>query len=114
MDTDIGKRNLDNFVNSGFNLIEIKPNRLITKEIAKNALIKYGNPQLDWLFAIHAAPIRISLEYKIPFIMWGEEAESEYGGSDDLKNKTGFDLSHIQKYYRSNIDIKKLLRKKKS
>ena len=112
LDTDIGKRNLDNFVNSGFNLIEIKPNRLITKEIAKNALIKYGNPQLDWLFAIHAAPIRISLEYKIPFIMWGEEAESEYGGSNDLKNKTGFDLSHIQKYYRSNIDIKILLRKK--
>ena len=111
LDTEIGKKNLDNFVNSGFNLIEIKPNRKVTKIIAKNALLKYGNPQLDWLFAIHAAPIRISIELNIPFIMWGEEAESEYGGSDNLKNKTGFDLNHINKFYRSNIDINELIRK---
>ena len=45
--------------------------------------------------------------------MWGEEAESEYGGSDDLKNKTGFGLDHIKKYYRSNIDIRDLVGKNK-
>ena len=113
LDTEIGKKNLDNFVNAGFNLLEIKPNRVITKIIAKNAFIKFGNPQLDWLFAIHASPIRIAIEFNIPFIMWGEEAESEYGGADDLKNKTGFGLSQIQKYYRSNIEIKDLIGKHK-
>ncbi len=112
LDTKIGKQNLDNFISAGFNVIEIKPNRKVSKIIAKNAFIKYGNPQLDWLFAIHAAPIRISIEFNIPFIMWGEEAESEYGGSDDLKNKTGFDLNHIKKYYRSNINIYDLVNRK--
>ena len=111
IDTEDWQKNLDNFVNAGFNLLEIKPNRVITKIIAKNAFIKFGNPQLDWLFAIHASPIRIAIEFNIPFIMWGEEAESEYGGADNLKNKTGFDLNHINKFYRSNIDINELIRK---
>tara|TARA_B100000700_G_C14880032_1_gene777620 strand:- start:42 stop:1136 length:1095 start_codon:yes stop_codon:yes gene_type:complete len=106
LDTILGKKNLDNFVNSGFNVIEIKPNRMHTSKIAKNALIKYGNPQLDWLFAIHSAPIRISILFNIPFIMWGEEAESEYGGSDDYKNKTGFSIEQINNYYRSGIQLK--------
>ena len=105
LDTDLGKKNLDNFANAGFNVIEIKPNRKHTSKIARNALIKYGNPQLDWLFAIHSVPIRISILFNIPFIMWGEEAESEYGGSDDYKNKTGFNLEQINNYYRSGIQL---------
>ena len=87
LDTNLGKVNLDNFTKSGFNVLEIKPNRAVTSSLAKKAFTKYGNPQLDWLFAIHSAPIRVAKEYKIPFIMWGEEAESEYGGSDAYKNK---------------------------
>ena len=112
LDTNLGKINLDNFTKSGFNVLEIKPNREITSYLAKNALIKYGNPQLDWLFAIHSAPIRVASEYKIPFIMWGEEAESEYGGSDAYRNKTGFDIDQINKFYRSGIGIKDLTNKK--
>ena len=82
--TVLGARNLRNFAESGFNVLEITPNLKISKEIARNAFIKYGQPQLDWLYAIFSVPLRIATKMKIPFVMYGEEAESE------LLPRTGF------------------------
>tara|TARA_B100000795_G_C22802221_1_gene442559 strand:+ start:1575 stop:2693 length:1119 start_codon:yes stop_codon:yes gene_type:complete len=107
--TEIGSKNLSNFSASGFNILQITPNLLISKQIAKNAFIKYGQPQLDWLYSIFSVPLKISTKMNIPFIMYGEEAESEYGGATELEKKPNFNLDHIFKFYYSGIDLHELI-----
>ena len=110
--TELGATNLRNFAASGFNVLEITPNLKISKEVARNALIKHGQPQLDWLYAIFAVPLRISTKLNIPFVMYGEEAESEYGGSKELEKKADFNLDHIYNFYYSGIKITELINSK--
>ena len=45
----------------------------------------------------------------IPFIMYGEEAESEYGGATELEKKPNFNLDHIYKFYYSGINLHELI-----
>ena len=107
--TELGNKNLSNFAASGFNILQITPNLKISKQIARNAFIKYGQPQLDWLYAIFSVPLKIATKMNIPFIMYGEEAESEYGGSTELEKKPDFNLDHIFNFYYSGINIYELI-----
>jgi len=112
--TKLGRENLDNFSKSGFTLLEINNNNKAIRKIAKNGFIKYGQPQIDWLYSIKTIPINIALKFNIPLIMYGEEAETEYGGAKDLENKFSFDRNHIHKYYNSGIGLEKLINIKKN
>lgn len=109
LSTELGRQNLDNFAKSGFNLVEVTSNPEIAKLISRKAFIKFGQPQLQWLYAILATPIRLAVKMGIQFIMYGEEAESEYGGSRELENRPDFNLDQIFQFYYSGIDIKELI-----
>ncbi len=111
LQTRIGEINLKNFVESGFHLVEVSPNPEISRKIAKNAFIKDGQPQLDWLFAIKCVPIKIAVQLRIPLIFYGEEAESLYGGSNELKDKFNHGIDHVKNLYLSGLNIKDYLDK---
>lgn len=108
LSTLIGKKNLENFAESGFTVMEVTPNPIVGRKIAKQGLIKYGQPQTDWLFAMFAIPLKIAVKLNIPFVMYGEEGESEYGGTKDLENKPDFNMTHVKKFYYSGINAKEL------
>ena len=37
--------------------------------------------------ALHAIPLQIAINFKIPLILWGENAAFEYGGDIELNGR---------------------------
>lgn len=103
--TRVNEINLNGFINSGFDLIRIYPNPHVVQKLDKTGLIKYGQPYFGWMYAMVFAPIKMSILYNIPLVMYGEEGEVEYGGSTELKNVATYSIDHIKRLYLSGISL---------
>lgn len=82
----IGDKNLENFVRSGYDHVHITPNEDIMREFNKRGFIEMGFPYYGWLVSIFSVVIKISLNFKIPLIFYGENGEVEYGGNLEKDN----------------------------
>jgi N-acetyl sugar amidotransferase len=82
--TEIGSENLYNFIQSGFDNILISPNGKIHQKLSKLSFLEYGENFLPFSYGQVHVPIHIAVNYNIPFVMYGENGELEYGGP--LKN----------------------------
>ena len=116
LQTQIGKENLDNFVASGYDHILISPNPKVYAALCKDSFIKQGRPKQPFEIAISTALLKMALKLKIPFLMYGEEGESEYSG--EVPNFEEFKISKeymIECYYsrhNPNEEYTKLFREK--
>ena len=99
LESEIGKKNLIQFVNSGFDHIHITPNQNAMNTLNKIGFIKKGSPYYGWLISIFSVVIKIALQNKIKFVFYGEDGEVEYGGSIKNKNKAFFDINYMIKNY---------------
>lgn len=81
-----GNQNLENFVRSGYDHIHVTPDDDVMRVFNKKGFIEMGFPYYGWLVSIFSVVIRISLNFKIPLIFYGENGEVEYGG--DLNKET--------------------------
>lgn len=79
--TDIGRKNLTAFINSGFDNILITPNGEIHRKLTKAAFLELGDPFQPFIFGQYSAPFRVALQYKINLVFYGEDGEVEYGGA---------------------------------
>ena len=75
LESEIGKKNLIQFVNSGFDHIHITPNQKAMKTLNKIGFIKKGSPYYGWLISIFSVVIKIALQNKIELIFYGEDGE---------------------------------------
>lgn len=96
---DLGNENLKNYINSGYNHIQINPDTHAMHVLNRMGFIEKGFPYYGWLIAIMAAVIRLAVNLNIPLIFYGEEGEVEYGGSTDLKYRAMYDIEFIKKIY---------------
>lgn len=78
--TPIGRRNLDNIAKLGVDHIEITPDKQLRKQINKFALMEIGDISWPEHVLIFTVPIIVSIKLDIPFIVWGESPQNEYGG----------------------------------
>ena len=99
LESEIGKRNLIQFVNSGFDHIHITPNQNAMKKLNKIGFVKKGSPYYGWLISIFSVVIKIAIQNNIELIFYGEDGEVEYGGSTKNKNKAFFDIKYMIKNY---------------
>ncbi len=99
METEIGKRNLLSFIESGYDHIHISPNQKVMKLLNKYGFIHKGFPYYGWLIAIHTAVLRIAVNFNINLIFYGEDGEVEYGGSKKTENKPIYDVDYQKKIY---------------
>lgn len=106
-----GERNLELFINYGFDHVHITPNYKVGSEIAKKALIELGQPMFAWIISVQTAIFRCAVVFDIPFVMFGEEGEVEYGGSSKLKSKATYNLEDSIKLYLSGQDPKAFITK---
>ncbi len=87
--TKIGYSNLQIIPSMGATLITVRPNLRIHKKILKISFLEYGDPDLMSHCMLHAFPIRLALNLKIPLVLLGENSAIEYSGSirkyDDKK-----------------------------
>lgn len=103
LEFDVGRKNLDNFVAAGYDCIRVAPNPVISKRIALRSLIDYGQPLMSWIINVQVAVFKLAIQFKIPLVMFGEEGETEYGGSDKLKSSPVYDIEDSIKLYLSGI-----------
>mgnify|MGYP001423993106 CR=1 FL=1 len=76
----IGSYNRNELIKKGFDAIFISPNQNVAKKLSKRFFIERGNPKVAWDAGVNAGPVKVALNYKIPFVFYAEHGESEYGG----------------------------------
>ena len=99
LETEIGNKNLLNFINSGFDHIHISPNQEAMQKLNKFGFIHKGFPYYGWLIAIHTSILRVATSFGINVIFYGEDGEVEYGGSNLTKNKAFYNILYQKKIY---------------
>jgi len=95
--TDIGKENFENMINSGFDNIRGSPNGEINRRLARTTFEEFGDHYLPNIYGIMNFPVHIAIKYKIPLIFYGEDGEVEYGGSSERFDKPELDLEYTYK-----------------
>ena len=80
LETKLGAQNLKNFVDSGYDHISVNINPQTIRKINRAGFIHHGFPYFGWLVAIVTGVSRIAQQIDVPLIMYGEDAEMEYGG----------------------------------
>ena len=76
---ELGNQNLKNFIESGYNHIQINPDVQAMRLLNKLGFIEKGFPYYGWLIAIQTGVIRLAVNLNIPLLFYGEDGEVEYG-----------------------------------
>jgi N-acetyl sugar amidotransferase len=96
---DLGNRNLEKFISSGFTNIKFNLNPNILQRVNKVGFEKWGFPYYGWLLGIMTVPVRLALNLGINLIFYGEDGEIEYGGSTETKNIPHYDTEYMRRIY---------------
>ena len=95
--TDLGRQNIENLSQLGFDIIHIKPNPRIIREIIRRDFYERGNLCISTEYTIWSSAYRLAMQRKIPLIIQGENEALTLGASDGL-NRDG-DAAQV---YRNN------------
>ena len=75
-----GDYNRKVLMDNGFDSIMFGPNNSIAKKLSKRFFIERGNPKVAWDAGVNTIPIKFALKLNIPYVIYAEHGESEYGG----------------------------------
>ena len=89
--TQIGKENLETLKKLGVDHIQISPDSVLKKKINKFTLKTVGDISWTEHVTIYTIPTRVALNFKIPFVLWGENPHNDYGGL--AKNADSVEIS---------------------
>ena len=103
--TDIGWQNLNNFNDSGFDVILGMPQGDVKKKLTRVAMIEMGDPFQAFIYGQVLFPVTIALKFGIKLIFRGENAEAEYGGSPESWNKKYLPMEEFKKVWFSNYTL---------
>ena len=132
--SDIGRRNIENLKALGVDYIEVTTNPIVRRKINRLALTQIGDISWPEHVTIFTIPVRISVQFNIPLIIWGENSQNEYGGPagaaenntltrrwleefggllglrvSDIISEDGFEAKHLIQYtYPSDEELKKI------
>ena len=98
----LGYSNLENFKKSGYTVLEINLPYETLRHINTKGFVDQGRPLYGWTTAIFSAVIRVAKAFDISLIMYGENGEIEYGGSNDSKYKPTFTADFAKSVYLEN------------
>ena len=101
--TEIGQKNLEAFIQTGFGHIICTPDPTITRKLTELSFKEMGDPFQPFIYGQNNFPLDIAVKYKIKLIMYGENGEVEYGG--DMKNafRPTQDIVDRNKHYFSDM-----------
>jgi len=101
--TDIGRKNLDAFINSGFTNILGRPSGEVNRRLVELSTRHLGDPFQPFIYGQTNFPLQIAVQHGISLIFYGENGEVEYGG--DVKNAFSptREISDHDKHYFSGM-----------
>jgi len=80
MYTDVGWRNMQNWIHSGFDNMLITPNGKVHRILTRLAFENLGHPFQPFIMGQANLPVKIALKMSIPLIFYGENG-AEYGNT---------------------------------
>lgn len=78
--TDVGRRNFHRVCDSGLEILYWRVNQAVSRNLSRRFMIERGHPKLHYDAAVNAVPIITAQKFGIPFVMFAEHGETEYGG----------------------------------
>jgi len=78
--SDIGRKNIENIKSMGVDYVEFSPKKNIRAKLNKIGLKQVGDISWPEHVGIFTIPVRASVQYGVPLIVWGENSQNEYGG----------------------------------
>lgn len=109
LEFEVGRENLRNFINAGYDVVTINPNPDVAKKIGRRGLEEQGQPLMSWINSVQVGVFKTAINFNIPLIMFGEEGETEYGGSSKLRDTPFYDTEDSIKIYLSGVDPERYL-----
>ena len=101
--TTIGKKNLKNFINTGFDHVMGKPEPKTLQKLTSLSTNYLGEPFQPFIYGQYDYPVKIAIENNISVIMYGENGEVEYGGDMKYAFKAYNDFAVRKQHYFSKI-----------
>jgi len=95
--TEIGRENLYNFIQSGFDNIMGTPNGELHRKLSRITFSEFGDNFLPFIYGQINFPFQIAVNYNIPLIFFGEDGDVEYGGSFERFNEPKLDMNYTLK-----------------
>ena len=98
--TQIGRQNLANISKLGVDLIHFKQNPVVYKKLIMEGFKRVGDMEWANHMGIWSVPVHFAIRFDIPFILWGESPQMEYGGAETVSdiNKRQFDEDWLNDY----------------
>jgi len=102
--SDVGRKNIYSFIDSGFNSIIGTPDPTVASILAWHSLVEMGDPFQPFIYGQTNFPFQIATRFGVSLIMYGENGEVEYGG--DMKNadKPTREIIDHKRHYFSGYD----------
>ncbi|MCD4754758.1 MAG: N-acetyl sugar amidotransferase [Deltaproteobacteria bacterium] len=82
--TKVGRHNLENLVQHGFDMISFRPNPHVMRAVTRQAFFEYGNPVKPSEYPLYAVSYQTALTFEIPLIIQGENPAITLGIVDNL------------------------------
>lgn len=83
--TKVGVQNIQNLISSGIDNYMCSPNRMLQRKLARLFFVVQGDHFQPFPRGTRSWPLHVALKEDIKLVMFGENAELEYGG--DTKNR---------------------------
>ena len=103
--TSLGKKNLTNFINTGFDHVMGKPKTQTYKKLTSLSFSEVGDPFQPFIYGQYNYPVKVALENNISVMMYGENGEVEYGGDMKYAFKPYNDFEARDKHYFSKFPV---------
>ena len=78
--SDLGRANIENLKGLGVDYMEFTANPLVRRKLNRIGLELVGDIAWPEHVGIFTVPVRAAVEFRVPLIIWGENAQNEYGG----------------------------------
>ncbi len=101
--TEIGRKNLDSFISSGFNHVLGTPNPLVTRKLTELSFKELGDPFQPFIYGQTNFPLHVAVQNNVSLIMYGENGEVEYGGDMTNALRPSRQITDHDKHYFSGL-----------
>ncbi|MGB0671407.1 MAG: N-acetyl sugar amidotransferase [Rhodospirillales bacterium] len=97
--TDIGRRNMQSFVQSGFDNITCAPDGIIHRKLARLCFDLLGDAWQPFAYGQLNFAMNLAAKFGINLVFFGENGEAEYGGSTKSNDKPCFHWDDWEEVY---------------
>ena len=107
--TEIGLEIFENFVSSGFSVLNFFFNGKLYRKLSRIAFEELGDNFTPFVFGQMAYCFHIAKKFGIGLVFWGENAELEYGGDETIVKNDKIDISLADEIYWKGSNVNELI-----